>query len=67
MKRTVHLKIDVSKVPANISDAKVAQLVNQMLEIGYNDAAETVDDPDLNCAEAGMVCSMKFGQAKVLK
>lgn len=52
-KRTVNLGITVN-APESLTDEQVARLVDKMLNVGYADAADTVDrgEGDLDTAEA---------------
>jgi hypothetical protein len=67
-KRTVEVLVKV-EVPAGlkVSDIKVAELVGKMLDIGYADAAETNEDPDIDNPEAAIVEKLSFGKPSVKK
>lgn len=65
--RTINLSLKV-KVPAgvDVSDAKVASLVQKMLNIGYADAAATNNDRDLDNPDAAVVVQLSFGKPMVV-
>jgi hypothetical protein len=60
--RTVLVKIKV-KVPSDVPTEKVLALVDQMLTIGYDDAARTADDPDLDHPDAEIAQQLSIGRA----
>ena len=67
-KRTVEINTKV-KVPAdlNISDAKVRELFEMMLDVGYEDAVDSSDNPDIDNSDADLVLKLEFGTPKIVK
>lgn len=62
--RTIVIKIKV-KAPIDVTTDKVLALVDQMLEVGYDDAARTADDPELDNPDAEIASQLSIGRAYV--
>jgi len=62
--RTIVVKIKV-KVPNDVTTDKALALVDQMLEVGYDDAVGTADDPDLDNPDAEIASQLSIGRAYV--
>jgi hypothetical protein len=62
--RTILVKIKV-KVPSDVTIDKALALLNRMLTVGYDDAARTADDPDLDNPDAEIASRLNIGRAYI--
>lgn len=64
-KRTIQLGITVT-APDNLTDEQVRRLVDDMLNVGYADAAETLDSDDGDQVAAEQVTSLTISSPTIL-
>lgn len=66
MPRKVLVQIPVT-APDNMEDSQLANIIGQMLDIGFNDAVETCNNPDLErWKDAEDAASLEIGTAEAV-